>query len=110
MTAVTPGTPNGGGGADLAIFPDIRTHSSCRLLSSAVGRHPPHPISYAVEPSTHVDEVLRLDRLALIAAQRIRPFHRDAGRDRAAIVGDQRVFHAALDMPAAKGRLGRPSQ
>jgi hypothetical protein len=25
-------------------------------------------------------------------------------------VGDQRVFHAALDMPAAKGRLGRPSQ
>jgi hypothetical protein len=34
-TAVIPGTPNGGRGADLAIFAVIWTHSPCRLLLNA---------------------------------------------------------------------------
>jgi hypothetical protein len=35
MTAVTPGVPNGGRGADLAIFTGIGAHSSHRLLLNA---------------------------------------------------------------------------
>jgi hypothetical protein len=35
MTAVIPGTPYGGRGADLAIFADNWTHSSRRLLLNA---------------------------------------------------------------------------
>jgi len=59
---------------------------------------------------THVDEVLRLDRLALIAAQHIRPFHRDAGRDRAAIVGDQRALDATLHAAVPSRRIGWAAQ
>jgi hypothetical protein len=54
--------------------------------------------------------VLRLDRLALIAAQRIRPFHRDAGRDRAAIVGDQRSLDTNLDAAIAERWLSWTAQ
>jgi hypothetical protein len=35
MTAVTPGVPNDGRGADLAIFTGIGAHSSHRLLLNA---------------------------------------------------------------------------
>jgi hypothetical protein len=34
-SAVIPDSPNGGSGADLAVFPGIWTHSSYRLLLSA---------------------------------------------------------------------------